>query len=473
MPSLLDLSDEIIQQIGHEVHGDTSIPLPSFRPHTENFKHRFDPTCADDYNRLRLVCRRIKSLLPLRNLHIGIDNMEKLDLWVVKAPTEVLRAVTRLKYDITRPYDGKPHHLWLTLTSFLSSLENLEEFYLSSPPFCGHLDDKEEDLIRRRRLRLRLPSYPIFPKVKSFANEVACSECSAFLQPLLIPAMPSLRHLKCTSIDTDLMTSEPIESLWEMRNKHELPVVEVETLYMAIDVYTMLPSEFRATLGDRLPKLKELVIMCRDVAEPAPLRPVFKISAETVKSSDEKWKWHLLDNWNEHMYRDPDDDADEDHDEDPKTVNDVLGLFDTCQHLESLDTTMTIELADFTRRPQYPTWTRGASPSSTSDTRGSGKTEMITDEYEYLFREAIKQVTTMFIARIPSLRTIRWWEDLARIGGRVGDYSGQKRTWLRWESRIEREESTGEDMIVVDPTPQRFTHDFYRNFDGARDPFAP
>ncbi|WWC91763.1 uncharacterized protein L201_006710 [Kwoniella dendrophila CBS 6074] len=193
------LTDEFIIEVGKYLYTKTTLPLPSFKPHFENYKHAYDTrTDPKDYIAFREVCHRTSYLLkPIKkDLEIEIKSKESLAKWM-EAPEDILDNVVRLRLNFAlSPKDDIPKSsqiLWKAFIVLLTKLPNLIELYLTSTPFCFHGLNGQTNLFEIPEVQ--------FDSIETFANEVKCRCCAEHLTGLVM-CMDKLKYLKCTSEDS-------------------------------------------------------------------------------------------------------------------------------------------------------------------------------------------------------------------------------------------------------------------------------
>ncbi|WWC64529.1 uncharacterized protein I303_107139 [Kwoniella dejecticola CBS 10117] len=134
--SLLSLSDETIQHIGYFLHTDNFIPIPFFHPHWENYASEIDPKVQKDYVAFRSTCRRMRTLSPIKGLHIKLKTFERLCSWTTAVPQTVLDGVRRLDVGIPTDKSRSLAATWSTLVFLFSMLNNLEELVFTDSLIC-------------------------------------------------------------------------------------------------------------------------------------------------------------------------------------------------------------------------------------------------------------------------------------------------------------------------------------------------
>ncbi|WWC64523.1 uncharacterized protein I303_107133 [Kwoniella dejecticola CBS 10117] len=259
-PSLLDCSDEILISIGNFAHGDADIAIPSFNPHWANFKHEIDPSVHQDYLAYRAVCQRIRSLLPLRDLHIVIRKWSQVLRWTLHNPVGVSKAVKRMMLDVPKKshaayaqatpddnVEGSKEEEqilanWIVFSRFLAQFDNLQELIITSNPLCRTPHPWYEDAAFH------------LPAVTSFAVESRCLCCCQELVELLVPAAPNIKHLK--ALLEDCLDLETIRSEWCARNPTADQILPLHTL-MAKCIRTA-PQEDLRYITETCPEIEAL-----------------------------------------------------------------------------------------------------------------------------------------------------------------------------------------------------------------------
>ncbi|WWD19693.1 hypothetical protein CI109_104157 [Kwoniella shandongensis] len=441
--SLLNLADDTLRLIGDYLDDTDSIPLPSFYPHSENYRHRFDKQLGGSHRRLRNSCRRLHHVLPQGELHVEIKWMFMLKIWMENVPDYFLRSVTRLRINLYKQYAKDLQGCWSDFTTFLTRLPNLEELYLSGTPFCEHRDSVEISTDK-----LAIPADMILPKLKSFANEIECGHCLVYLEPLLITA-PNLQHVKSVFGFNDIGEEEALDTsnrLFDLRRRHNIKATKLETLYLAVN-QSYTTEDVLVEFVDSCPRLKEFVITRRIGDKDTRLTSLFDVAALSNRAP-RPWQFEVR---SESFGR----------------LSELADEFRDLKHLEILDCAMKLELSQYVcSRQSYRGPLRDRDPTAPPAVRNDDRFRVSPERYEDIYAEAIIAATKVFVDKCPSIRTLRFWDDFTQPN--TGIINVPNRDWLRWESHVIVDAESGKVEITVERPPKCFTWQFSSNTDGTK-----
>ncbi|WWC91770.1 uncharacterized protein L201_006717 [Kwoniella dendrophila CBS 6074] len=262
--TFLDLTDEIIQLVGHFVNPDNSLPIPSFTPHWENCATVINPHISKDLIAFRETCTGIRTICKLEGLHLETGYWTEVQAYLINDRwNNHLKAVSRARISISSLKDETDVvSCWMAFTSLLMKMPNLEELISDEVPFCVHsaaVWTTEE---------LRLPPWPILNNLTSLSIHPICHKCASIIPLLIIPAALKLQHLRHGVVkpDKDNMiadsrdTSEDlfrhIKNAWcKRQSKSEMPL---KTLHLgspsrkvSFDILYIMRSETYVEPGHR------------------------------------------------------------------------------------------------------------------------------------------------------------------------------------------------------------------------------
>ncbi|WWC91741.1 uncharacterized protein L201_006688 [Kwoniella dendrophila CBS 6074] len=440
--SLLDLTDELIQDVAFHLHRDNFIPLPSFHPHWSNFASEIDHEVSKDYMNFRSTCRKMRNLCPAKNLHLIIRRWDRLLDWTLKAPPAILKAVRRVEMGISPYKNLSIITAWPTLVHFFSLLPNLEELIIVQAPVCHHQPGSVT-----QTSDLTPSPLNFLPRLLALALRTECEICQTDLYNLLIPSMPVIKYLKITS---QLYYSPETHSLWSERNGNR-PVSITHLYDKTLNLFASPVADSQIQMfPDQVPFLETLIIHCSTY--PHKTDPMHHMRARQCPNNGDHWNSD---------YR-----VSEQFDAPFALFEDIISLdesqfrewmtyFNRFEKLKVLDWSCCFTIEKL--RPRNFGFNRDCKAWSKDIT--SDRVE----DYEVELRSAMRHAATRIFKAIPTLQVGYFWEP---DGFAEYDAASDIAEWYRWEwKRIV--EGDGSWDVEISRIPQHFDAEFTLNEEGT------
>ncbi|WWC91756.1 uncharacterized protein L201_006703 [Kwoniella dendrophila CBS 6074] len=455
--TFLDLTDDIIRDIGSLLHEDKQPFHPSFKPHWNQAGSGIHPIMQKSYINFSSTCTRIRSLCLFARINVKITKDIDIFRWVYGAPTWVANSVRRLDIDIPPPTinrvktkAGSSNAEWhfLTLMSLLRRLTNLEELILGRLPICQGESHQFLNLIN-------ITNKHLLSNLKSLSFESPCSICSELLPKVIIPIFnhKKLDHLKLPGLQEYLKEKPSFLTQLALKNPStslNLKTLSIKSEFFDDDIH---PASTLVCVSHHFPKLENLYMSAHD--DDGIFQSSYTVFGYTKSLINPQWNFILKSDgtYDEFPELDPVDTWEQDH-----SMDIFLNSLTTFKNLKFLECNMAIKLGD---QPYINPTNQFQKKMLAQANVNSASAPAIHSSDSHL-KSAMIAVAELLIAHIPTLESGTIWEHFQNQLDTSQEYSHR---WT-WQSRSS---STGTSEIIFPPCPEWLDRKYMINLDGQKD----